>query len=100
MIPTEMREAVIRAALEKWRALPDDERNGERPYIMGFNDGWDEAVKAAAEIAVGYAMQGHFGDDWAAGGACAARDIADAIRALADRDECASAWEELPDGKA
>jgi hypothetical protein len=31
-------------------ALPDDERSGERPYIMGFNDGWDEALRQAQPV--------------------------------------------------
>jgi hypothetical protein len=45
----EMNEAILKA-LEQWNALPDDERNGERPYIMGFNSGWaNAAVQAEAE---------------------------------------------------
>lgn len=36
-------EQAAQAALEAWRALPEDERNGERPFIMGFNAGWEEA---------------------------------------------------------
>ena len=43
--------ALAQAALAAWKALPEDERNGERPYIMGFNDGWEEGVRRAAEIA-------------------------------------------------
>lgn len=37
-------KALIDAALAAWRALPDDERSGERPFVMGFNAGWDEAL--------------------------------------------------------
>jgi hypothetical protein len=45
----EGRSDLIRAALARWNALPDDERNGERPYIMGFNAGWEEALQNALE---------------------------------------------------
>ena len=39
-------EAVSKA-LQRWRELPEDERNGERPFVMGFNAGWDEREAAA-----------------------------------------------------
>lgn len=52
-VTPEMR-AVALKALEAWKALPEDERNGERPFIMGFNAGWDEgkadAHTEAAEL--------------------------------------------------
>lgn len=44
------RAALAEAALAAWRDLPEDERNGERPFIMGFNDGWKEAIEAAASV--------------------------------------------------
>lgn len=45
------REDVAIAALAAWRALPEDERNGERPFIHGFNAGWDEALAQMHECA-------------------------------------------------
>lgn len=36
------RKAMIQKALEHWKSLPEDERTGERPFIMGFNAGWEE----------------------------------------------------------
>jgi hypothetical protein len=42
-------QSAVERALEQWSALPDDERNGERPFIMGFNAGWDEALAASPE---------------------------------------------------
>lgn len=34
---TTERAELLAKAIEQWKALPDDERNGERPYIFGFN---------------------------------------------------------------
>lgn len=39
------RNEAVKVALAAWNALPHDVRNGERPFIMGFNAGWDEAVQ-------------------------------------------------------
>jgi hypothetical protein len=36
--------AMVGEALARWKELPEDERNGERPYIMGFNAGWEAAA--------------------------------------------------------
>jgi len=44
-------QGIIQAALDAWKALPEDERNGERPWIMGFNAGWDEALSQLAPLA-------------------------------------------------
>jgi hypothetical protein len=33
-------------ALAVWKNLPDDERNGERPFVFGFNAGWEEALQS------------------------------------------------------
>lgn len=38
----------VREALRAWQALPENERNGERPYIMGFNAGWEAALEDTA----------------------------------------------------
>lgn len=39
----------MKAALEAWKALPEDERNGERPWIMGWNAGYEHAQEEMAE---------------------------------------------------
>ncbi len=41
--------AAAKAALAKWNALPPEQRNEDRPYIIGFSDGWEEAEQAQAE---------------------------------------------------
>lgn len=43
MTKDEITEAA-KAAVAAWNALPEDERNGERPFIMGFNAGWEECL--------------------------------------------------------
>lgn len=50
-MPDVNREAAIQRALQMWNALPEDERNGERPWIMGFNAGYDAALDRALEVA-------------------------------------------------
>lgn len=62
MTPT---QEAIKAALEKWNALPEDERNGERPYIMGFNDGWEAAILAEREACAALAEAHANGSRWA-----------------------------------
>lgn len=61
-MPTNGQNAVeVRAAIERWKALPDDERSGERPFVMGFNAGWQDAVKQAAGVAKQYEIADHTG---------------------------------------
>ena len=60
-------DAAVLAALEAWKALPDDERNGERPFVMGFNAGWEAATEAAL-----YPSRHQF---WGAGEADCPREI-------------------------
>lgn len=38
------REAAAKAAFEAWLALPDDIKSQERPYIHGWNQGWEHAL--------------------------------------------------------
>lgn len=40
--PVGMREAA-ESALKEWLSLPEHERSAERPWIMGFNAGWEAA---------------------------------------------------------
>lgn len=49
-IPATLSEA-IRVGLAAWGALPEDERNGERPWIMGWNAGYEYAQEQAEEEA-------------------------------------------------
>lgn len=42
MTKEELIEAA-KAAVERWNALPEDERNGDRPWIMGWNAGYEHA---------------------------------------------------------
>lgn len=45
MEPSEeaMRQAAV-AALKAWKDLPPEQHNEDRPYLHGFNDGWDAAI--------------------------------------------------------
>ena len=37
-----------RKALVAWHALPEDQRSEDRPWIMGFNSGWEAATEASS----------------------------------------------------
>lgn len=91
-------EAVAQA-LENWLALPEEQRSEERPYIVGFNAGYEFAMSAAeadrvavrraaleeaANVADGAVISGN--TKWCEGADHSARKIAAAIRALNEPD--------------
>jgi hypothetical protein len=53
MITADDRKAAVAAAINDWNAQPDDIRNRERPYIMGWNAGFEAGMAQAAVIADG-----------------------------------------------
>ncbi len=50
--------AAVKAGLEHWNALPEDERNGERPWIMGWNSGYEFAQEQFAALGLDHPPTG------------------------------------------
>lgn len=56
--PRDVLTGVAEAALARWAALPIEQRSEDRPWIMGFNAGWEECEAQSLEGELLAALKG------------------------------------------